>query len=565
MLSLAEADKRQATSIAFPAIGTGNLHFPSHVVARVMVGTISNYLKSHQGKTCIETVKLVIYMKEIYKEFDKVLAGSSVQQSYKSLDSSNTTRYKSTTYKPLLEATTIANHYLKAGNLLVQIVRGDITEDDSDVIVCATNRTMRLGGKVAFSLSTKAGPKLQEYLDEKCNQGIELEEEKVISLPSVGSLKCKFIYFVMTPENRKVDTLSKTITACLKKAESNTVSSISIPAIGTGTGNFFDPESSVQAISDAVIKYGFSSKYRYLKQVRIFAFEEKIYTLFLEKCNKLHKASSQSGWLSFDWFSGRSSHSPERNRRQVSEADYYRDVVNFTTPHEIFSSDILSSTENCGDKIVAEEVIIKIFAESSQKVENTKIKIQQFIDSQFSTDNFCNANVKKMSDEDVEHLKNLSIARQVEFKYQPEMDRIVLKGAKDVIVEMKEKLYEVCHRITSEEETVKVAKVLNESISWKYYDYNKYNEYDNPIINSQIEEAYQIFKNGGSSEFKYNIGDELNHVDFTTMTETLHDGSAYDIKRFVTASNEGKQSLNMYICVSPSMVQITHNFNNTRM
>ena len=547
MSSLAEADKHQAMSIAFPAIGTGNLHFPSHVVARVMVGTISNYLKSHQGKTCIETVKLVIYMKEVYKEFEKVLAGSSVQQSYRSVESSNTIRYKSSTYKPLLETSTIANHYLKVGNLLVEIVRGDITEDDSDVIVCATNRTMRLGGKVAFALSTKAGPKLQEYLDEKCTQGIELEEEKVISLPSLGSLKCKFIYFVMTPENRKVDTLSKTITACLKKAESNTVSSIAIPAIGTGTGNLFDPESAVQAISDAVVKYGFSSKYRYLKQVRIFAFVEKIYTLFLEKCNKVYKTSSQPGWLGFGWFSGRSSHSPELNRHQFSEADYYRDVVPSTTPHEILSSDIPSSTENYADKMVAEEVIIKIFAESSQKVENTKVQIQQFIDSWFSTDNFYSDNVKKMSDDDVEYLKNLSMARQVEFKYQPEIDRIVLKGTKDAIGEMKEKVYEVCHKITADEETEKVAKVLNESISWKYYDYNKYNEYDNPIVNSQIEEAYQIFKSGGSSNFSYHFGYEINHVDFTTMTETLHDGTVYDIKRFVTASDEGKWSLNIHI------------------
>ena len=504
-----------------------------------MIGAISRYLKSNQGKTSIESVKLVIYMKDIYKEFEKVLAGVYVQQPHKSLESST---HKSATYKPLLETASVANHYLKAGNLIVQIIRGDITEDDSDVIVCATNHTMRLGGKVAHALSTKAGPKLQEYLDEKYSLGIELEEEKVISLPSLGSLKCKFIYFVMTPENKRIDTLSKTITACLKMAENNTVSSISIPAIGTGIGNAFDPESSVQAISDAVIKYGFSSKCRCLKQVRIFAFEEKIYRLFFERCNKVYKASSQSGWFNFDWLTSKSS-LPEYTHRQITtEADYYKDVVDPATPQVVLSRDygVPSGTENFTDKMVAEEVIIKIFAESSQMVEETKIRIQNFIDSQFITLNFFNDNVKKMSDHDVEYLRNFSLAQQVEFKYQPEMGRIVLKGLKDPIGEVRDKLHEVCNRITCGEEAEKVAKVLNESISWKYFDFDKFNSYDSAIINSQIEEAYQAFKNGGASIFDYQYGEETNHVDFTTMRETLHDGTEYEIKRYVNESSEGK-------------------------
>lgn len=546
MLSLAEADRFQATSIAFPAIGTGNLRYPSHVVARIMVGTISDYLKSHQGSTLIETVKLVIFMKDIHKEFEKVLSGSTVQHSCKPLYSNNSTRYKSATYKSLSETPSVASHYLKAGNLLIQIVHGDITEDDSDVIVCATNQVMTLGGKVARALSIKAGPKLQEYLDEKRAQGIELEEQQVIAFPALGSLKCKFIYFVMTPQNRKADTLFKTVMACLKKAENNTISSISIPAIGTGTvieivtatgtgtATHFDPETCVNAISEAIVKYGSSSKCHYLKQVRIFAFQENIYKLFSEKCKKLCKASSQSGW--FDWL--KPSHSPECNSRQISDAVYYRSVADSMLAHEPLSSEI-PYKENNADKLIAEEVIIKIFAESIHNVDNTKLKIQQFIDSQFITENFHNENIQKMSTIDVTYLKSLSISHQVEFKYQPEMDRITLKGAKDAVAEMKEKVFEVCHKITCEEESEKVAKVLNESIKWKYYYDNQYHDYDNPIINSQIEEAYQNFKNGGDHTFDYPVGDEINQIDFITMKETLDDGTVYDVKRFVTASNEG--------------------------
>ena len=70
---LEEADRCGATSIAFPALGAGNLGYPSHVVARIMVGTVATYFKSHRYANSIETVLLMINIQDVFKKFQKML------------------------------------------------------------------------------------------------------------------------------------------------------------------------------------------------------------------------------------------------------------------------------------------------------------------------------------------------------------------------------------------------------------------------------------------------------------------------------------------------------------
>ena len=46
-----ECDKRGASTIVFPAIGTGNLGFPQEVAAHIMVDEVCNYLENNKCKS----------------------------------------------------------------------------------------------------------------------------------------------------------------------------------------------------------------------------------------------------------------------------------------------------------------------------------------------------------------------------------------------------------------------------------------------------------------------------------------------------------------------------------
>ena len=60
---LQEADKRQAKSIAFPAIGTGQLGFPRDTVAKEMFSAIGKF-ENKNPSSSVKEVKLVVYHKD---------------------------------------------------------------------------------------------------------------------------------------------------------------------------------------------------------------------------------------------------------------------------------------------------------------------------------------------------------------------------------------------------------------------------------------------------------------------------------------------------------------------
>ena len=72
---LRECEQKGACSIAFPAVGAGNLGYPSQVVAKVMISAVQDYYKIYAA-SCITEVKFVIFMDDTYREFEKQLHGN---------------------------------------------------------------------------------------------------------------------------------------------------------------------------------------------------------------------------------------------------------------------------------------------------------------------------------------------------------------------------------------------------------------------------------------------------------------------------------------------------------
>ena len=69
--SLALADKRKLTSIAFPALGTGVGGFPASAAAEAMLGAVVAHLKA--GTTSLRKIAFVLYQEEAWKAFTDAL------------------------------------------------------------------------------------------------------------------------------------------------------------------------------------------------------------------------------------------------------------------------------------------------------------------------------------------------------------------------------------------------------------------------------------------------------------------------------------------------------------
>jgi O-acetyl-ADP-ribose deacetylase (regulator of RNase III) len=112
------------------------------------------------------------------------------------------------------------------------LVKGDITEMETDVIVNAANAQLILGGGVAGAIRRKGGPAIQE----ECNKiGGTYVGGAVIT--TGGNLKARHVIHAVGPmmgEGDEDNKLRDATINSLKVADENQLKSIAFPAISTG-------------------------------------------------------------------------------------------------------------------------------------------------------------------------------------------------------------------------------------------------------------------------------------------------------------------------------------------
>ncbi|NVM35706.1 MAG: macro domain-containing protein [Candidatus Lokiarchaeota archaeon] len=125
---------------------------------------------------------------------------------------------------------------LKVNNSLIDLVQGDITELETDVIVNAANNQLILGGGVAGAIRRKGGPIIQE----ECNEiGGTFVGGAVIT--TGGNLKSKHVIHAVGPrmgEGNEDQKLKNATINSLKLMDEHNLKTIAFPAISTGIFGF---------------------------------------------------------------------------------------------------------------------------------------------------------------------------------------------------------------------------------------------------------------------------------------------------------------------------------------
>jgi len=119
---------------------------------------------------------------------------------------------------------------------ILQLVKGDITEMDTEAIVNAANAQLVLGGGVAGAIRRKGGPSIQEQCDKI---GGTFVGGSVIT--GAGNLKAKYVIHAAGPrmgEGNEDEKLENATINSLKLAEEKGIKSLTFPAISTGIFGF---------------------------------------------------------------------------------------------------------------------------------------------------------------------------------------------------------------------------------------------------------------------------------------------------------------------------------------
>jgi O-acetyl-ADP-ribose deacetylase len=118
----------------------------------------------------------------------------------------------------------------------IEILRGDLTEMDTDAIVNAANNELQLGGGVAGAIRRKGGPRIQS----ECNE-VGPVPVGGAAITSGGSLKARFVIHAASMQlggRATAHSLRSATAHSLRIAAQKGLKTMAFPAVGTGIAGF---------------------------------------------------------------------------------------------------------------------------------------------------------------------------------------------------------------------------------------------------------------------------------------------------------------------------------------
>ncbi len=169
----------------------------------------------------------------------------------------------------------------QVGNTTLVLIRGDITQQDTDAIVNAANSSLLGGGGVDGAIHRAGGPQiLEECKAIRAKQGECPTGEAVIT--SGGQLKARYVIHTVGPvwhggKHREDELLRNAYRNSLRLATENKVQTVAFPSISTGVYGF--PIERASKIAFSVVA-DFAKENPQLKEVRFIVFSQKDFDVY---------------------------------------------------------------------------------------------------------------------------------------------------------------------------------------------------------------------------------------------------------------------------------------------
>ncbi len=173
---------------------------------------------------------------------------------------------------------------LKINHAILEIVEGDITQQDTEVIVNAANEQLRVGGGVDGAINRVGGPEIQKEARQigHCPTG-----QAVIT--TGGKLKAKYVIHTVGPIYKNgLAGEPKLLASCyresLKLASARGIKSLAFPSIATGIYGYPLADAARIALR-AVMTY--LQEHPEIELVRFVLFGQQAFGVYVTELGKL--------------------------------------------------------------------------------------------------------------------------------------------------------------------------------------------------------------------------------------------------------------------------------------
>jgi O-acetyl-ADP-ribose deacetylase len=169
----------------------------------------------------------------------------------------------------------------RVGSLTVDVMEGDLTQQDVDAIVNAANNDLELGGGVAGAIARAGGPSIQAA----CRKVGPVEVGDA-AITGGGNLMARWVIHAASMRlggRTSADTLRRSTRRSLEIAKEKGLRSIAFPAVGTGIARFPLDECARIMVEEVVAQARARSS---LKEVRFVLFDAAAASAFRREADR---------------------------------------------------------------------------------------------------------------------------------------------------------------------------------------------------------------------------------------------------------------------------------------
>ncbi|XP_065527451.1 protein mono-ADP-ribosyltransferase PARP14-like [Lathamus discolor] len=488
-LCLKKTEELGLKSITFPAIGTGGFGFPKNTVSKLMFDVVFKFSSSHTRKT-LQEVHFVLNPNDV----DNIQA-FNMELQRRAGESCSAAAPWSSIIRPV-SADALGVHEMQIGSITLQVTSGDITEEDTEVIVNISNPTFDATSGVFRAIMAAAGSEVEA----ECAQYAGQFQSGFITTQG-GKLLCSKIIHLI--HNRNV---SSQVSKVLNECELRMYKSVAFPAIGTGQAGQ-SPAKVADDMLDAIVEFASKRSVQHLQKIKIVIFQTNMLKDFYRSMKK--REDSKSSAINSSFFQVQKQ--PSR-KKKIVDLEKKVDLATF---------------QICG--------------ESQINVDKTESWLKDLI----LKDHFENI----ISDELIEHfdqrqidtLKDLQSRKHVTIQFENKLSPpcIKISGITKDVCWVSMEVQKIIQNLKDTEEKRSKAELVYNLVEWRYPGSNDSFVAFDKITNMQLEDA----KIAKKPHLAVKINGKNYKVDMNTLQANDDQGNNINIQR--VSKNEDKQPITL--------------------
>ncbi|XP_066431384.1 protein mono-ADP-ribosyltransferase PARP14-like [Eleutherodactylus coqui] len=498
------SEKRKLASITFPAIGTGNLCFPKAFVAAIMFEEVLNFSATSRNQF-LQHVTFMLHPNDAdtIKEFHQE---ESVRKSKNPPVNSQLIKPESgvmqkapsrsdTAFYGLVKTPNLGVHEMQVGSITYQVKTGDITKEDTDVIVNSTNPSFNLKSGVSKSILEAAGPSVED----ECALLAPQNKSNHITTKS-GNLLCQHILHVIGINSAQG--INNFITESLMECENLHASSVAFPAIGTGAGNVSSTvvaDIMLEAVTEFAKGKVKSKSARCLQTVKVVIFQQNMINDFYTSM-KTKEGTNLPQERSF------------LSRITNSVVSYFT-----SKPGKEEETKVFELRENI------EPAIFHLCAETKKAVADTSAWLRTLILKEQHENLITDDWILEFDDWDHHTLSQDQRRLQVFVSFEAPGSTVKISGLTRDVLEMTNRIQDLIKKVREKKTREREAELCSNLVEWRYNNGTGSVPF-NPMTNLELEKA--------KTSQMQSLHIDLAGVTYTVFMElnSMHDSTGQEMK-----------------------------------